>query len=151
MTGKKSMRYVTTNELGMRIGQDHPKAVLTDIEVDALIRDRGPDEAPLMSYGQLSRKYGISKSSVRDILVGRRRGQAKVLVRRDETHHAASKAKVRLNIRLSLRARSILNRLGGSRWLEHVAGRIDAQMRRAPHSTTDVVAERVLERAGVKK
>ena len=69
------MRLARVNEAGRRIGEGHHMARLSDREVDQLIADRGSDDAPRMSYSELATKYGISKSSVRDILIGRRRGQ----------------------------------------------------------------------------
>lgn len=147
----KKQTYVTINDSGQRIGQDHPKSVLTDLEVDALIRDRGPDDAPVMSYNQLARKYGISKSSVRDILTGRRRGLPKVLVKRMGTNRPAEITKVRVDLRVSLRARAILHRLGGGKWIDMLASRIDYEMRRAPMIDEKVAAERVLLSYGVVK
>ena len=61
----KTQKYVATNDRGYRVGQDHPNAKLTDVEVAALIRDRGPEEAPTMSLSQLAKRYGLSKSGVK--------------------------------------------------------------------------------------
>ena len=66
---------VQVNERGQRIGQGHRRAVLTDAEVEQLLEDRGPEDAPRRSYAQLAKKYRVSKSCVRDICTGRRRGQ----------------------------------------------------------------------------
>ncbi|MDR0439468.1 MAG: hypothetical protein LBI59_00570 [Candidatus Accumulibacter sp.] len=112
-------RLVSVNEKGLRVGQDHPQAKLSDLEVEALIRDRGPEDAPLLSYGKLARKYGISKSGVRDILTGRRRGGEFVLVEKP-----VRDKKVRVNLRLSLSARATLIRLGGGQWLERQMVRV---------------------------
>lgn len=70
-------RRVYFNEIGYRVGESHHNAKLTDIEVDALIRDRGPEDAPTMSLSQLAKRYGLSKSGVKGILDGNRRGQLK--------------------------------------------------------------------------
>jgi DNA-directed RNA polymerase sigma subunit (sigma70/sigma32) len=59
---------VQVNERGQRIGQGHRRAVLTDAEVERLLEDRGPEDAPRRSYAQLAKKYRVSKSSVRDIV-----------------------------------------------------------------------------------
>lgn len=150
MSESKILRYVATNDFGVRIGQDHPRAVLSDIEVDALILDRGPEDAPLMSYSQLAKKYGISKSCVRDILTGRRRGQAQKMVNRPEIERIVSK-KVRVNLKVTLRARSLLHRIGGGAWIDSVAARIDSEMRCARTDDPNVVIERVLRKLCVTK
>ena len=111
------MKKVRVNEVGRRIGEGHHMARLSDAEVEQLINDRGPDDAPRMSYTQLARKYGISKSSVRDILIGRRRGQIGPSVVRPDPKRP-KRQKVRVNLRISLHARAKLHRLGGSLWLE---------------------------------
>lgn len=68
-------RTVWVNEHGLRVGEDHQNAKLTNAEVDLLLalRDEG------WSYRQLALKFEISKSSARDFCKGRRRCQ--VLVR----------------------------------------------------------------------
>ena len=118
-------QYIATNEKGYRIGQDHPNAKLTDIEVLALIRDRGPEDAPIMSLSQLAAKYGLSKSGVKGILDGRRRGQPQRLVKKDVTKrdYIRKDEKVRVNLRVSLRSRAILHRLGGGAWIDMLAVR----------------------------
>ncbi|HRB09630.1 MAG TPA: hypothetical protein PLH47_05600 [Ottowia sp.] len=94
-------------------------ARLSDREVDQLIADRGSDDAPRMSYTQLAQKWGISKSSVRDILIGRRRGQIGPSVEKPESKKS-KRPKVRVNLRIGLHARAKLHRLGGGAWLERV-------------------------------
>ena len=111
------MRKIRINERGQRIGEGHHMARLTDSEVDALISDRGPDGDPRMSYSELATKYGISKSSVRDILIGRRRGQVGPSVSKPEPKRPAVR-KVRVNLKISLHARAKLHRLGGGVWLQ---------------------------------
>lgn len=109
-------RKVQINDLGMRIGESHPRARLTDAECEQLILDRGPEDNPVMSYSQLALKWGISKPSVRDILKGRRRGQIGPTVDRPQSKRiAAKKVQVRASIPLHLRAK--YHRLGGCRWL----------------------------------
>ena len=113
------MRLARVNEAGRRIGEGHHMARLSDREVDQLIADRGSDDAPRMSYTQLAQKWGISKSSVRDILIGRRRGQIGPSVEKPESKKS-KRPKVRVNLRIGLHARAKLHRLGGGAWLERV-------------------------------
>jgi|GEM_PF-1536545 len=117
---------VQVNEQGQRIGEGHRRAVLTDAEVEQLLADRGPEDAPLRSYSQLARKYRISKSSVRDLIIGRRRGQRGVEVERPVSK-AAKADRVELRVRVPLKYRAIVRRKGGSAWLiraiEHYATR----------------------------
>lgn len=140
-------RYIATNENGYRIGQDHPNSKLTDIEVAALIRDRGPEDAPTMSLSQLAKRYGLSKSGVKGIIDGNRRGQAQRLVKKDtETKRTSREPKVSGQFRVSLRARSILNRIGGGKALERMAWAIDARLRCAPTQEPEDVFKRVLDK-----
>jgi len=140
-------RYIATNEKGYRIGQDHPNSKLTDIEVAALIRDRGPEDAPTMSLSQLAKRYGLSKSGVKGIIDGNRRGQAQRLVKKDtETKRTSREPKVSGQFRVSLRARSILNRIGGGKALERMAWAIDARLRCAPTQEPEDVFKRVLDK-----
>lgn len=64
-------RWVAVNERGLRVGEDHPRAKLTDGEVDMLLalREEG------WSYRQLAEKFEISKSAVRWYCIGGRRCQ----------------------------------------------------------------------------
>jgi len=69
-------KTVFVNAAGKRIGQDHPKAKLTDADID-LIFDL--HEAGL-GYDRIAAKFddipgGISRATVRDVIKGRRRGQ----------------------------------------------------------------------------
>lgn len=107
------------NERGQRIGEGHRRAVLTDAEVDQLLEDRGPEDAPKRSYSQLARKWKISKSSVRDICTGRRRGQKGSMAERPDARKA-TQDKVSLQVRVSLKARAIVRRKGGGPWLEQL-------------------------------
>lgn len=65
-------RAVGVNERGDRVGQDHPKAVLTDAQVLLLLELRAAEG---WSYRQLAAKFEISRASVRDLIKGRRRVQ----------------------------------------------------------------------------
>lgn len=60
---RRKRMLVAVNEKGMRIGQDHPRAKLTDHEVD-LIRDLFDGG---MSVSEISRKFEIPKSYAWDI------------------------------------------------------------------------------------
>jgi DNA-binding CsgD family transcriptional regulator len=54
---------------GLRRGENHPKAILTDHEVELVrrLRDGG------MSLGQIAAKFGIGKSTVIDMCAYRTR------------------------------------------------------------------------------
>ncbi|WP_211091311.1 hypothetical protein [Pseudothauera rhizosphaerae] len=91
--------------------------MLTDAEVDQLIKDRGPEEAPKMSYAKLAERYGVSKSCVRDILSGRRRGG---VTPQGHAEPVRVVEKVRATFMLSLPARAKIHRMGGAAWLERV-------------------------------
>lgn len=69
-------RLVRVNERGRRIGEDHHRAKLTDADIELVLelREMG------LSYGAIAGKFddilgGIGKSTVRDICIGRIRGQ----------------------------------------------------------------------------
>lgn len=145
--------YIATNEKGYRIGQDHPNAKLTDIEVAALIRDRGPEGAPTMSLAKLADKYGMSKSGVKGIVDANRRSQAQRLVKKEATirSYTSKQPKVRVNLRVSLRSRAILHRLGGGAWIDEIAVRVDAVLRRARSMDDSQAMERVLKDIGVTR
>lgn len=63
-------KTIGVNQNGRPVGQHHPRAKLTDGEA-ALIREEYA--SGLWSYARLADKFEISKSTVRDIVVGRRR------------------------------------------------------------------------------
>lgn len=76
-------KLVFVNAHGKRIGQDHHRAKLTDADIDQIFELR---EAGL-SYLEIANKFdditdGISRSTIRDILKGRRRGQLPVATKR---------------------------------------------------------------------
>lgn len=67
-------RMVAVNDARRRIGQDHPRAVLSDHEVELVhaLRDDG------LSLAEIARKMEVSKGCVWKIVHGYRRGQAPV-------------------------------------------------------------------------
>lgn len=70
-------RMVGVNENGLRVGQDHQRAKLSDAAVD-LIRELHEGG---MSYGVIAKKFEIAKSTVQDICTYRRRAQVAVKFR----------------------------------------------------------------------
>jgi hypothetical protein len=64
-------KQVAVNELGRRIGEDAPHAVLKNSEVESWLdlHDEG------MGYKRLAKKFNVSIRSVRDIVSFRRRSQ----------------------------------------------------------------------------
>lgn len=78
-------RQVWVNERGHVIGEDHHRAKLTDEDVDLV----HALHAEGLSYRQIALKLdhvpgGVSKSAVRAIVTGARRGQTRVAVQRRE-------------------------------------------------------------------
>jgi hypothetical protein len=65
-------RAVWVNDHGHTIGQDHHRARLTDRKVDELHELRA---GGCMSYAQLAKQFGISKSHAYRIVKGKCRGQ----------------------------------------------------------------------------
>ena len=72
------IRMLAVNDRGQRIGESHPRAVLTDHEVGLLqdLRDEG------YSYSRLAKMFEVSKGTVAKILTGQRRCQTPVAFRR---------------------------------------------------------------------
>lgn len=66
-------RMIGVNDLGLRIGEDHANAKLTNTEVELLLELW--DEGRGMSYRQLASKFDLSKSGVRKICKGQTRCQ----------------------------------------------------------------------------
>jgi Mor family transcriptional regulator len=64
-------RTVAVNESGRRIGEDQTGAKLTNHDVDQLwqLHEQG------LGYKRLARVFEISRSHVRNIVKGKRRGQ----------------------------------------------------------------------------
>ena len=110
---------VMVDERGVRIGEGHHKAVLTDSEVAQLLADRGPEELPAMTYLQLAKRYGISKGCVASIVSGRTRGLQGRIVARVRVVEAVQ-PKVRAVLELTISDRALLVRLGGAKWLRKV-------------------------------
>ena len=71
-------RAFAVNDRGLRIGEDHPRAVLTDDEVDLLLELR----AEGYSYAWLASKLSVSKSCVAKICRGEHRAQVAAGFRR---------------------------------------------------------------------
>lgn len=64
-------KTVGVNERGLRVGEDHQHARLTDAECE-LIRQMHEGG---MSYKKLADKFEVGKSTIADIVKMRRRGQ----------------------------------------------------------------------------
>ena len=64
-------KVVGVNERGLRVGEDHQHAKLTDAECE-LIREL---HACGWSYKKLADKFEVGKSTIADIVKFRRRGQ----------------------------------------------------------------------------
>ena len=67
-------RVVKVNDHGLRIGDDHPRAKLTDHEVDLLLELRDSDPE-YWSYARLADVFYISKSQAGNICRGKQRNQ----------------------------------------------------------------------------
>jgi len=65
----KQTRLVAVNDAGHLVGESHPRAVLTDHEVDLVFRLR--EEG--MSLGRIAKAMEVHKSTVQKILDGTRR------------------------------------------------------------------------------
>ena len=72
---------VGLSEEGKRCGETHPRARLTDVQVDEIRQlyemhedlPPGSDIPPRPSYGDTARRYGVSKSTVFSIVSYSRR------------------------------------------------------------------------------
>jgi transposase len=62
--------YVGLTEASKRCAETHPRAVLSDREVDQV---RELHEEHGLSYTKLAEKFGVSRSTIRDICKYRRR------------------------------------------------------------------------------
>lgn len=67
----RMQKTVAINDAGLRIGEDHQNAKYTNGEIEMVLalRDEGK------SYGEIARLVEMPKSTVRDIIKGRRRCQ----------------------------------------------------------------------------
>jgi hypothetical protein len=79
MTTQKKARMVAVNEKGQRIGEDHPRAVLTDHEVDLLLELK----AEGYSLAWLAAKFEISRVHAWRIVTGRKRAQTPARFKRN--------------------------------------------------------------------
>lgn len=68
---KKAHRLVAVNDRGQRIGEDHPRANLSDHEVQLLLELRTEG----YSYRWLGEKFEIHYTHARRICLGIKRGQ----------------------------------------------------------------------------
>ena len=62
---------IKVNERGLRVGESHPRAVLSDHEVELMLELREDG----YSYGWLAKKFEVHKQTVAKICQGVRRGQ----------------------------------------------------------------------------
>ena len=67
--GESKRELVGVNERGRRIGEDHPRAVLTDHEVSLIFELR----SLAWGYARIAAKLEVSKRHVRNVLNGNRR------------------------------------------------------------------------------
>ncbi len=68
---QKTARMIAVNDRGQVIGEGHPRAVLTDRDVELLLELRGDG----FSYSWLAEKFEVSKSCVAKICRGEHRAQ----------------------------------------------------------------------------
>ena len=74
-------KVVGFNDAGRRVGQSHPRAALTDREVELMrqLFEEYPRGHPQhWSMGQLARKFEVAKSTVADIVLYRTRTEATI-------------------------------------------------------------------------
>lgn len=71
LAGEGTLRTVAINDAGLRIGEDHQNAKYTNAEIEMVLTLRDEDK----SYGEIARLAEMPKSTVRDIIKGRRRCQ----------------------------------------------------------------------------
>lgn len=72
MTQQKIIRLVATNDRGIRVGEYHQNAKLSDIEVEQV---RDLHEFANWTYEQIADAYGVSKWSISRICRFERRNQ----------------------------------------------------------------------------
>lgn len=78
----KIIRYVATNDRGVRLGQYHQNAKLTDQQVDQI---RQLHEEGGLSYRQISRLLGVALGTVRCLCAYKRRCTTYEIWRKVET------------------------------------------------------------------
>jgi hypothetical protein len=72
------MRVVGVNDRGLRVGEDHQRAKLTDADIEAMLSMRSEG----FGYQRLADIFECSKSHVRHIVKGLKRHQRAVAWRR---------------------------------------------------------------------
>lgn len=75
----KTTRLVGVNERGLRVGEDHPKARLTDSDVELM---RHMHEVDGLGYRRLAAMFEVSKNAVRRIVNYQVRCQTAVAFKR---------------------------------------------------------------------
>lgn len=67
-------RMVAVNDRGDRLGEDHPRAKLTNADIDLIRELADPqDGANPLSYREIAEKFEVSKGTISDIVSCRRR------------------------------------------------------------------------------
>ena len=69
---RSSKQVVGVNDRGIRVGESHHRAKLTDNEVDRIVEYW---ESGMYSYKRLSEMFEVSKATIGHIVTGRRRAQ----------------------------------------------------------------------------
>lgn len=122
----QTTRLLAVNEAGIRVGEDHQRAKLTNAEVDKLL---DLHEEHGMGYGRLAELFGVSKSTTRDICRYLRRAQHAVDFRRStaptieqrreaDPEHMGPLTAPCTGCYAPIPFRS-MHLLGGYRWCEH--------------------------------
>ena len=76
-------RMVAVNDRGDRLGEDHPRAKLTNADIDLIRELADPsDGAKPLSHRQIAEKFEISRGTVGDIVSCRRRANTPAGYRR---------------------------------------------------------------------
>lgn len=75
----RAFRLVAVNERGNALGENHPRAKLTEADCELILALW--DEGRGLSYAQIASKFddipgGVAKSTVRDVCTGVTRGKA---------------------------------------------------------------------------
>lgn len=83
----KRVRLVAVNARGHRVGQDHPRARLSDHEVDLireLAEERGANGKRVWGFRKLAKKFDVSQWTIAAIIYGRCRCESVAGFRRVE-------------------------------------------------------------------
>lgn len=72
----RRINFIRLNELGRRIGESHPRAVLSDHDVELVLAlvEEG------LTYAEIAEKFEVSAHCIGKIARGSRRGQAAVRI-----------------------------------------------------------------------